>query len=67
MSYLIADKGIERRIEKHLFKRLGLKSKVEYTLSSSIHRFLDRELRIKLYEYTMLPKLNWTFNVDNLD
>lgn len=48
MSYLIADKGIEKRIAKQLFKRLGLKSYVEYAFSPSPNEYLDGELKIKL-------------------
>lgn len=48
MAYWIADKGIERRIEKMLSKEFGLKSKVTYELSPSANFYLDGELRIKL-------------------
>ena len=50
LSYLIADEGIERRIEKQLFKRLGLKTRVRYRLYPSIHQYLDDEIDITIYK-----------------
>lgn len=51
IAYLIADKGIEKRIEKMLSKKFGLKSKVYYETKTSPNRYLDGELRIKLTKY----------------
>ncbi|MDP4146968.1 MAG: hypothetical protein Q8936_21260 [Bacillota bacterium] len=48
MPYLIADKGIEKRISKQLNKRLGLKTKVEYTLIPPLNKYSDGELKIKI-------------------
>lgn len=48
MSYLIADKGIEKRITKQLFKRLGVKLDIYYILSPSSNQYLDGKLIIKL-------------------
>lgn len=50
LSYLVADKGIDKRIQKQLFKRLGLKSKVDYKLNISEYTYPNGELRIKLYK-----------------
>ena len=55
MSYLIADKAIEKRIEKRLFKRLRLRAKVKYTLSPSIYKYLDGTIRIKLIQEYKRP------------
>lgn len=48
MSYLIADKGIEKRIERILFKKFNLKSKVFYELKPSHNLYPNGELRVKL-------------------
>lgn len=51
LGYLIADKGIEKRIEKQIFKRLNLKSKVEYsTYPFTCNEYINGEIKIKLYE-----------------
>lgn len=43
LAYLIADKGIDKRLEKKLFKRLNLKSRVTYDFNS-----LNGVLRIEI-------------------
>lgn len=48
MSYLIADKGIEKRLEKMLFKKFNLESKVFYELKSSPNLYPSGELSVKL-------------------
>jgi hypothetical protein len=50
LSYLVADKGIDKRIQKQLFKKLGLKSKVDYELNISEYTYPNGELKIKLYK-----------------
>lgn len=49
-AYLVNDKGIEKRIQKELYKRLGLDSFVIYTLLPSDRAYLSGELRIRLYD-----------------
>lgn len=49
MSYLIADKGIEKRIKKQLVKRLGFKVRVEYIILPSQYKYPDGKLNIKLF------------------
>lgn len=48
-TYFIADKGIEKRIQKQLLKRLGLNSKVKFEIKPSINE-RNAELRVKLIE-----------------
>lgn len=48
MAYLIADKGIEKRVEKKLLKEFGLKSRVFYETKPSPNLYCDGELRVKL-------------------
>lgn len=48
MAYLIADKGIEKRIEKILIKEFCLNSRVVYETKPSPNKYLDGELRVKL-------------------
>lgn len=47
-AYVIADKGIEKRIQKKLFKRLGIQSQVQYEITCSEYVYPHGELRIKL-------------------
>ena len=58
MSYIIADKGIEKRISKELYKRLRINSTVSCTQTAPVNEYLDGEIKIKLilndwreYEY----------------
>lgn len=48
MSYIIADKGIEKRISKEIYKRLGLSAIVSYVQTISVNKYLDGEIRAKL-------------------
>lgn len=61
MSYLIADKGIEKRIEKQLFKRFGLKSSVKYTLEPSMFEYLNGEIKIKIIKSYISQNIEWNF------
>ena len=47
-AYLIADKGIEKRIQNILWKKYGLASNVIYELRPSENIYLDGSLRIKI-------------------
>lgn len=47
IAYLIADKGIEKRIEKQIFKVLGLKSEVKYLLVQKNNN-LQGHIKVKL-------------------
>ena len=49
-AYLIADKGIEKRIQKILGKKYGLASNVIYELIPSVNMHLDGSLRIKIVD-----------------
>lgn len=49
-AYLIADKGIEKRIQKILWKKYGLASNVIYDLIPSANMHLDGLLRIKIID-----------------
>lgn len=49
-AYLIADKGIEKRIQKILWKKYGLASNVIYELIPSDNIYLDGSLRIKIVD-----------------
>jgi hypothetical protein len=48
IAYLLADKGTEKRIEKQLFKRLGLISKVTYKMSESQFLYPNAILKVRL-------------------
>lgn len=48
MAYLIADKGIEKRIEKILIKEFGLNSRMAYETKPSPSLYCGGELRVKL-------------------
>jgi hypothetical protein len=50
LSYLLTDKGIDKRIQKQLLKRLNIKSRVDYQLNVSEYIYPNSELRIKLYK-----------------
>lgn len=50
LYYLVADKCIDKRIQKQLLKRLGLRSRVKYELNASEYIYPNGELRIKLYK-----------------
>ena len=47
--YLLADKGIDKRLEKLIFKRLGIKSNVIYRLFPSENLYPNGELRVVLF------------------
>ena len=49
-AYLIADKGIEKRIQNILWKKYGLASNVIYELIPSANMNLDGLLRIKILD-----------------
>ena len=49
-AYLIADKGIEKRIQNILWKKYGLASNVIYELIPSANMHLDGLLRIKIID-----------------
>ena len=49
-AYLIADKGIEKRIQKILWKKYGLATNVIYELIPSENIYLDGSLRIKIID-----------------
>lgn len=49
-AYLIADKGIEKRIQKILWKKYGLAANVIYELIPSANMHLDGLLRIKIVD-----------------
>ena len=49
-AYLIADKGIEKRIQNILWKKYGLASSVIYELIPSANLYLDGLLRIKIID-----------------
>ena len=49
-AYLIADKGIEKRIQNILWKKYGLASNVIYELIPSANMNLDGLLRIKIVD-----------------
>ena len=49
-AYLIADKGIEKRIQNILWKKYGLASNVIYELRPSANLYLDGSLRIKIID-----------------
>lgn len=55
MSYLLADKGIEKRIERKLKKKLNIDSEVVYKLTPSQFKYLDAELNIRLIKYEHFP------------
>lgn len=48
LSYIIADKGIAKRIEIKLFKMFNLRSEIIFRQKGSIHQYLDSEIIIKL-------------------
>ena len=48
LSYILADKGVDKRLEKLFLKRLGLKSKVTYETIQSMHKYEDGILRIRI-------------------
>lgn len=54
LSYLVADKGIDKRIQKQLFERLNLQSKVAYELSA-----LDGTLRVRLIKAEYIPQIQF--------
>lgn len=49
-AYLIADKGIEKRIQNILWKKYGLASNVIYELTPSENIYLNGSLRIKIID-----------------
>lgn len=49
-AYLIADKGIEKRIQNILWKKYGLASNVLYELIPSKDIYLDGLLRIEIID-----------------
>lgn len=49
-AYLIADKGIEKRIQNILWKKYGLAANVIYELIPSANIYLDASLRIKIID-----------------
>ena len=49
-AYLIADKGIEKRIQNILWKKYGLVTNVIYELIPSANLYLDGSLRIKIID-----------------
>ena len=49
-AYLIADKGIEKRIQKILWKKYGLAANVIYELIPSANIYLDASLRIEIID-----------------
>lgn len=57
LSYLVADKGIEKRIQKKIRKKLNLKSKVIYRLLPSPCKYCDGELYIKLLKREQVTKI----------
>lgn len=54
LAYLMNDKGIEKRIQKELYKRLKMNSRVVYSLSQSPRDCLYGELKVRLYEDMIL-------------
>ena len=48
IAYLIADKGIEKRISKKLLKKFDLYAEVIYEMKPSCNTYLDAELSIKI-------------------
>jgi|GEM_PF-5161642 len=48
MSCIIADKGIEKRMSKELYKRLRINSAVSYIQTASVNEYPDGEIKIKL-------------------
>lgn len=48
MAYLIADKGVNKRLEKRFLKEMGLKVLVMYELNSSMYQWPDGLLTIKV-------------------
>ena len=50
LAYLLADKGIEKRIKKQLFKRYSLKSFVRYELNLTDKNYPNGDLIIELTE-----------------
>lgn len=48
MSYLIADKGIEKRIQKTLLKKYNFRSVVIFEERQSCNKYLDGELTVKV-------------------
>lgn len=53
-GYLVADKGIEKRIQKQLFKRLNLKSLVKYEIDP---RTGEGKLYIRLLKDEYIPSI----------
>jgi hypothetical protein len=51
LAFILADKGIEKRINKQLFKRLGLESIVRYELNPSTNKYPYGDLIIELINY----------------
>lgn len=62
-AYLIADKGIEKRIQNILWKKYGLASNVIYELIPSDNIYLDGSLRIKIvddkWRFDVYSYLDW--------
>lgn len=48
ITYLISDKGIEKRLQKQLTKRLDMESSVEYKLTFPEYQFPRGEINIRL-------------------
>ena len=48
MSYIIADKAVPKRLERMFLKKLGIRTKVTYELQSSMYRYLDGVLTVKV-------------------
>lgn len=57
-AYLIADKGVEKRIQKILWKKYGLAANVIYELIPSANLYLDGLLRIKIIDDKCRNKWN---------
>ena len=49
-AYLIADEGIEKRIQKIWWKKYGLAANVIYELIPSANIYLDASLRIEIID-----------------
>lgn len=56
-AYLIADKGIEKRIQKILWKKYGLAANVIYELIPSANIYLDASLRIEIIDASLRIKI----------
>lgn len=48
LSYIVADKGIDKRLEKLFLKKLSINTKVTYELEPSVNKYADGILKIKI-------------------